>query len=392
MIYAGLQTATAGPASSPTRRALILHDTLAFLVLTAVAVALFGVTLFLFRSFNGHRAELARDSADRGRVELKQGQPGEAVKSLRAALSYAPDDYVSQLLLAQALAESGESDQATNYFLNLWAAKPGDGFINLQLARLARRKDAEKDADRYYRASIFGDWRGDGSIKRRDVRLELVDYLIEQKDNAAARVELLIAAGNAPNNLHLDRMFADRLLATGDTTDALTYYQKAIAENPRNLAALVGEAKIVYDQGDYAKAHSLLLRVLEEEPEGAPHPEEIATMAKNAERLMQLSLSPSLPAHERAQHIVADAKIAQARLASCLASSTEDTDLAGLQVRWTEVGVGAKRSALIENAAGQDTLTQLIFDTERESDKACGAATVDDALLLKLAQQNAGPQ
>ncbi len=375
-----------------TRRALILHDSIAFLVLMAVAVALFGVTWFLFQSFNSHRAELAREWADRGRTELQHGEPARAVESLRAALSYAPDDYNSQLLLAQALADSGEIDQATNYYLNLWSAKPGDGYINLQLARMARRKGTVQEAIRDYRASIFGDWRGDGSIKRRDVRLELVDYLIQQKDYASARVELLIAAGNAPNNLHLDGMFAEKLLATGDTTDALAYYEKAIADNPHNAAALAGAGRIAYDQGDDAKAHSLLTRALEDEPKDAPQREEIASQAKNAERLMELSLAPTLPAHERAQHLIADAKIAQARLVRCLAvtgASPPPASLLELQTTWSSVGTGAKRAAMVENAAGQDTLTQLIFDTERET-AACGAPTSDDALLLKLAQRNVG--
>ncbi len=392
MIHAGYPTVAAGPAISPTKRELILHDSLAFVVLTAVAIALFGVTLFLFRSFDSHRAELAKSWAQRGRTELSQGHAARAVESLRAALSYAPDDYGSQLLLAEALANAGETDQATAYFMNLWAARPGDGFLNLQLARLARSKGTVQDANRYYRDSIFGDWRGDASIKRRDVRLELVDYLIQQKDYAAARAEILIAAGNAPNNLHLDGMFADKLLATGDPADALTYYEKAIADNPRNGAALEGAAHIVYQQGDYAKAHTLLLRALEAEPEATPHHEEIAQMARDAQRLVELSLSRSLPARERAEHIMADARIAQVRLAGCSAQHAEDADLLALQSQWATVGTGAKRNALVENAAGQDTLTDLIFDTERLTGNACGQPSGDDALLLKLAQRNAGSE
>jgi Tfp pilus assembly protein PilF len=369
-----------------------VHDSIAFLVLTAVAFALFGVTWFLFQSFNSHRAELATQWANRGRAELRQGQAGKAVESLRAALSYAPDDYNSQLLLAQALADSGEIDQATNYYLNLWSARPGDGYINLQLARMARRKGTVPEAVRSYRASIFGDWRGDATFKRRDVRVELADYLIEQKEDAAARVELLIAAGNAPNNLHLDGVFADKLLAAGDSTDALTYYQKAIADNPHNASALAGAGRILFDQGDYEKAHGLLRRAAEDAPERA----DIAVLAKNAQRLIELSLARTLPAHERAEHLVADAKIAQARLASCAAGSGADNASSGtlfpeLQARWTVVGKNAKLNALVENAAGQDTLTQLIFDTERET-TPCGAPTGDDALLLKLAQTNAGTQ
>jgi tetratricopeptide (TPR) repeat protein len=230
--------------SETTKRALILRDSFTFLVLGLMTLVLFAVTLFLFRSFKGHRAELATSFAAEGRTELLQGKPADAVKSLRAALAYAPDDYSSQLLLAQALADSGEIDQATNYFMNLWEARPGDGFLNLQLAKLERRKGNRVDAIRYYRDSIFGDWRGDGTVKRRDVRLELVAYLMSGGDYPAARAELLIAAGNAPDNLEFNLSFADKLRAIGDASDSLTYYQKALADDPGNSQALEGLSQL----------------------------------------------------------------------------------------------------------------------------------------------------
>ena len=294
-----------------TKRALVLKDSLTFVLLLAITSALFGVTLLLFRSFEGHRDDLAKRWADRGRVQLQSGQPAQAVASLRAALSYAPDDYTSQLLLAQALAESGATDQATNYFLNLWEARPGDGFLNLQLARLERLKGNAADAKNYYRASIFGDWRGDGTMKRRDVRLELVDYLMQRREFDSARVELLVAAGNAPNNLHLESMFADKLLAVGDANDALTYYEKAIADNPHDAAALAGAGRIELAQQDYAKARLLLARALLDTPADAPGRASLAAAARDAGRLSELSLARELPAEVRAAHLVTAAKIAQ---------------------------------------------------------------------------------
>ena len=387
MIRAAHEWTTGNSVVSPSKRALILKDSLTFLMLLSVTVALFGVTLLLFRSFEGHREELAKSWADRGRTELEQRHPEAAVASLRAALAYAPDDYASQLLLAQALADSGDTDQAINYFLNLWAARPGDGFLNLQLARLeAKRKNANPaDVIAYYRASIFGDWRGDGSIKRRDVRLELVDYLMQQHEDAAARMELLVAAGNAPNNLHLEGMFAEKLLAAGDANDALAYYEKAIADNPHDAEALAGAGRIAYGQGDYAKARLLLARALADSPADSPRHEELGTQARDAGRLAELSLSRELPAGVRAEHLVTAARIAQERLASC----PEGDESQELQTRWREAS-GGQLKALVADAEGQETLTALIFDTERRTAQTCGQPSGDDALLLKLANGREG--
>ncbi len=57
------------------RRKLILRDSLAILSLLLVTAILFAVTLFLFRSFSSHRADLAQRWSSRGRVDLQRGKP-----------------------------------------------------------------------------------------------------------------------------------------------------------------------------------------------------------------------------------------------------------------------------------------------------------------------------
>ena len=128
-------------ASPSLRRSLVLRDVLVFLALAAISLVLFGITLGLFRSFEAHRDSLGRSWAAQGQAALAHHDPQAAVPALRAALSYKPDERPYQLLLAEALAGSGHLDEATNYFLNLWTARPGDGFVNLQLARLSRTRD-----------------------------------------------------------------------------------------------------------------------------------------------------------------------------------------------------------------------------------------------------------
>jgi Tfp pilus assembly protein PilF len=386
-----------------TRRELILHDSFTFLVLGLATLALFAVTLFLFRSFEGHRADLAQSFAERGQAEMQAGKPGAAVNSLRASLSYAPDDYATQLLLAQALAEAGETDQATNYYLNLWSARPGDGFLNLQLARLERQKGNREDAIAYYRASIFGDWRGDGAVKRRTARLELVDYLVQLKDYPAAKVELLIAAGNAPDNFQLNLLFADKLRGIGDATDALTYYEKAIADDPHSEVALEDAGRTLYEQGSYARAAALFLRAVSESHQ--PAPEELRALLRDSQRIQELSIARELPAKDRARHLLEAAKIAQTRFTACFLSGHEgmvssiygDAHLRTLQAltqSWADAKDESTRQKMVQTAAGQDELAQLIMQTELLADDdpmahpqfSCGPPKGDDALLLRLAR------
>src|SRR6185437_1727431 len=71
-----------------------------------------GVTFFLFRSFSTHRMELAERWSARGRAALDAKKPDEAITALRTALVYAPATRDDELLLAEALEQTGRPDQA----------------------------------------------------------------------------------------------------------------------------------------------------------------------------------------------------------------------------------------------------------------------------------------
>jgi Tfp pilus assembly protein PilF len=380
---------------SSAKRKLLLHDGVAFLILTLIAVALFGVTLFLFRSFEEHRAELGRRWAERGRQTLKAGRPEMAIVPLRTAMSYVPDDRASALLLAQALGDAGHTEEATNYFLNLWEVRPGDGFINLQLARLERRKKDAQAAVNYYRAAVYGTWEGDGVERRRDVRLELARYLLEQHDLRAAQVELQIASGNAPDDAGLDEVFADRFDEAGDTRDALTYYKKAIKDGPHNRGALVKAGGLAYRVGEYGEARALLARAIRESS-GTRHGVgeqrgNVDEMFERADRMVELAPFRSLSARERGRRVLDAREIARKRMEACLAGpgttgSVVAPEMMDLQARWGMAEVRSGREALARDEVKQDALLKLIYETELATSKICGAPTGDDALLLRLAQ------
>jgi Tfp pilus assembly protein PilF len=224
--------------SSIAARRLILRDSLAILSLTLVTVSLFAVTLFLFRSFSAHRATIAQIWFQQGRRDLLANKPADAVAALRNALSYGPDTREYELLLAQALGRAGQTEESYNYFMGLWEAEPGDGEINLQLARLAAQRNDRQAAVNFYRASVYGTWEGDGVARRASVRLELARFLIAMQDTAAARIELLIVGGNSPESYPLDMTLGSLLQQSDDSADAWTYYRKAAVLRPNDAAAL----------------------------------------------------------------------------------------------------------------------------------------------------------
>jgi len=80
--------------------------------------------------------------------------------------------------LAEALASAGRIQEATVYFNALLESQQGSGVINLQLARLAARQGNQSQAIEDFQKAIYGNWEGDGYVRRREVRFELINYLI----------------------------------------------------------------------------------------------------------------------------------------------------------------------------------------------------------------------
>lgn len=374
------------------KRRLFLRDSLTFLVLTLLTGVLFLITLFLFRSFSAHRQQLAVRWSGRGKAAIDAGKPDQAMVALRTALSYAPGTRSYELLLAQALADAGHMDEASNYFMNLWVTQPGDGFINLELARLSAKRNDPPNAIKYYRASIYGTWEGDGVVRRREVRLELARYLIAQKYTNAARIELLIAAGNSPSDPSLNITLAGLLVQTGDVADGFTYYKKALQRDPKNQAALQGAGRTAYALGNFAEAHSLLERAIESKvsSEKLNVSDDLAAMLDSSKRILELDPSGKLRPAERVRRILADSVISKKRFDGCLAKlgavNALPPALQELKSRWADSNATMSRSVLLRSLARQDTAVQLIFDTELQTSQFCGAPEGDDALLLLLAK------
>jgi tetratricopeptide (TPR) repeat protein len=380
------------------RRRLIVRDSLALLSLVAATLALFGITLLLFRSFSAHRADLAKRWSARGAQAMKAGHPQQAITALRTALGYAPDTRQYELLLAQALGEAGHLDESYNYFMGLWETQPGDGFINLELARLAARRGDVTAAVEFYRASIYGTWEGDGVARRSEVRLELARYLIQRGQYAPARVELLIAGGNVAGTEHFDATVAELLVDAQDPADARNYYAKALAAAPNNPDLLERAGRLAYASADYETARRLLSRAIAARAQAKlPAEPGLDALRADAARLLELAPSPDLPVGEAAGRVLLDSGIAKRRLETCVAQydgagGQLPSVLQDLATRWTAAAPVATWRTLRRDSATQNAMMRLVYDTELVTAKVCKPASADDALLLMLAQANAAAE
>lgn len=389
------------------RRKLILRDSLAFVSLLLATAALFAVTLFLFRSFTTHRDDLARRWSARGIQAIQAGKPADAVTALRTALTYAPGTRQYELLLAQALGDAGHTEESYNYFMGLWAAEPGSGPINLQLARLAAHRNDRQKAIDSYRAAIYGTWEGDGVARRAQVRLELARYLIAANELPQARMELLIAGGNVSGDPAFDLTLGSLLEQAADPADAAAYARKALNAHPDDPAALEAVGRLAFQSGDFETAHRMLLRAETRHADTqspAPWTPEDVSMLKNSARILELLPTRTLPARDRVLRILAVRDLAKKRFTSCSAQLSETpatasphsvaepaTPLQPLAARWSGEAATSPAETLLRDPERQDAVMQLVFDTESQTAALCGQPSGDDAILLLAASHQPVP-
>ncbi len=390
---AGVATASSG---FRPRRKIILRDSVTLLVLIMSTVALYAITSFLFGSFSARRVELGRQFAVSGQQALNRGDAKQAIHDLRISLSYAPDQTNNRLLLAEALAQANHTEEARTYFLGLLDEQPADGFLNLQLARLARQRKETQAAIDYYRAAAVGNWTGDSIARRFRAQLELAEYLVGLGDLPSARAELLIASADAPDDPAVYTTLGDDFEQANDPTDALNLYQKAIRANPDESDALYKAGRVAYQLGEFSTAARLLSLARRTDVRtslGDQDASEAERLLESSKRIQGLTLSSDLPTQDRIEHILRALTIAKARFEGCaqrFAGSPLPGELQGLESGWENAETVRSRRSSLEDPAQQQNMVSLIFATEEVTARLCGAPSGDDALLLQLANSSHG--
>lgn len=422
------------------RRRLIISDTVALVTLSAITALLAVLTNFLYQSYASHQAVLARRWIARGDQALHDNKPQAAIDALSSALAYAPSDRNTEIKLAEALASAGRIQEASVYFNTLLESQQGNGLINLQLARLAARQGNQSEAIEDYQRAIYGNWEGDGYLRRRDVRIELTNYLISHGLLDQARSELLVAEGNAPeDDISVHLQIAQTMERAQDPGDALHLYRTLLRHHGTLREALLGAGRTAFEIGRYAEAKRYLSRALEgstADQDLAADLEQSRQLLAQANRLLLLYPSPRLSPKEQTTRILADRKIALDRLAQCTQSSgatppaappakgatpapalpggslaaplknfasrfsrhpatpatgatvaPSPTDLLqSLTDRWQDLPARMTQAALINDPELTQTQLQLIYDTETTTRQVCGPPSGDNDLLLKIAQ------
>lgn len=364
-------------------------------------VALFAFTAFVARQYHRTVHRLGDQWFSKGESALQAGKTSDAVTDYRNALVYKPDDQTFEFHLALALDKAGREDEARSYLLSLLPDSPGSGPINLALARIAVNLKRNSDAIRYYHSAIYGVWDTDPLLQRWDVRRELCEYLLQQRDFADAEPDLIaLAQETPPSDVRRENVTGDLLLRAGLWNRALTAFRAALAVNHNDSDALVGAGRAAFQLAMYSDAADYFRRLPGTRRE---KPDVTDNFALSQEAATMNALRTGLRASEAGKRAAKALSIALNRISSCAMARGESltpakkssaplTDLQQLSATsaqnrqmWSEANLAQHPDQVV-------AAMTFAVQAERAASKDCGPpTTIGDRALSLIATSAARP-
>lgn len=364
------------------------RSTVLSLIVVATAVV-FAATFFVNQAYQLERVHLGRTWFEKGEQSLSARQPDAAAEAFRTALVYSPNNPQYELRLAQALARAGREREATAYFLGLLQQEPGDGLINLEVARLSARAHDVAAAMRYFHAAIYGAWSEDATTRRRTARFELIEFLLAEHADTQARSELISLTDDLPRDGSTVLKVAGMFLAAQDYDDALRMFEKALALGVKSRDVYSGAGTAAYQAGRYRDASNYLGKA------GlAGADSQIVRMLETANAVLRLDpFEPGLRQNERARRAARSLAIAGNRLQTCTSGPMGETgSLAGLAQEWKTSTRRANLSTLTRHPELVDSTMDLVFRIEHGTQDCAMPTPEDAALSLINRRRTASPQ
>jgi len=355
--------------------------------LSLLAICFSAFTFGVSRLYAKKQHELSVYWFQRGENALAQANPREAISDLRTALLYSHDDSRYRFTLAQALEADNRVAEARSYFLNLLEDEPGNGAINLELARLAARQIDVNRALRYFNGAVYGAWDSDPILKRQQVRQELIHFLLAKDLKTQARGELLTFTTEMPKNSASELWVAQAFSRLGDDRSALDFYKTALRANLHDRDILVEAGDAAFHLGRDSEALDYYKRA-------AANGSEAALARKIRLASLALDLNPfesRLSSAERRHRVLLAMDIADHRLRQCaqlrkVALDTPGSDPLQLaRSQWLQLDAQIRavdhHSHLVELLT---PVTNLLLNIEQQS--GCGPAADTDQAALRIYQ------
>jgi predicted Zn-dependent protease len=365
------------------------HEIMLLAVLVGIAALSFSFTRAAAASNRRMHMRDAAAAYHAGLQELRQGNTTKAVATLRRAVATERDNRQYQLALASALAANHQDDAERQVLLSLREQSPEDPEINVRLARSEARTGSLAMAVRYYQNALYGFWPETGAVGRRQLRIELINYLLKENQQGRALSELLLLTADLPNTAAAHVEAARLFMGAGDPRRALTQFKAALRVAPGDTAAQSGAGEASFQAGDYAHAVAYLRDVRQSSP--------LSELRAVAQLVIESDpLARRLSTQERTRRLKIDLKRAQQRLDACLqfqtAAGLPTDELNGLRAELQASAQSAATNRAREPLELTDSGVELIYRIESVTSQSCAGATPLDRALLLIGRQYAAGQ
>lgn len=358
------------------------------LISIVVLVVFFVITGITVRRYHAIQLALGGHWYQRGEAALRANRPKDAVDDFHTALIYARDNTTYQMRLAEALVGANRLAEAEVYLRNLWVQQPGNGNVNLLLARLSAHSQNSSDAVRYYQNAIFGVWEGKPEQHRRQVRIELCKFLLGEGDRNGAESELIVLQEELPPDPALHTEIGRMFEQVEDYRRALQMFQKALKLNPKQPGAAAGAGEAAYQLADYTQARRYFQKAVALNPKN----QEAAQKLEISRLVLELDpFQRRLSQEERNRRTIAAFQQALSRFKQCAQSRGVNLQaqqvadpFAGVYTNTKKMQRKVSRRNLRRNPDLITNVMDLVMQMEETAQQACGTPPAPDQALLMI--------
>jgi hypothetical protein len=361
-------------------RHIVRRETIRLVALTAIAIVVFIVTREL--AIRAEQREL-RDAAEwyRRGGQLLESDPNGATMAFRRAVMKHRGEKRYTLALADALTRAGNTVAAERALEGLREFSPEDADVNLALARLNRSQREIADALRYYHHAVYGT--GRTADQAREVRLELVNMLLDASELTRAQSELIAATVDFPDSRELRLQLAGLFERANNAGRAAEQYDRVLKAYPRDPAAVEGAVRAAFATGNYRRVLGYRLGA-----DASSQTRDLVDIARDV--VTRDPLANRLAGAERRRRLLQNIAYLEERWAACGPESRPrepdyPESLVALRAMVRPTSIGRDAEAL-------ETALQTIEQLRRQTELRCGTRTnTDRALEIIAALHDIGP-
>jgi hypothetical protein len=219
------------------------------------------------------------------------------------------------------------------------------------------------------------------------LRIEFVQYLLQNREQGRALSELLILIGNIPDEVAAHNQIGEFLILAGDTPRALAQFRKSLRLQPENATSLAGAAMASFLTADYRGAQ----RYFRQLPPAIAITPALAEARTVTDLVFRSDpLAPGLPMSERRMRLDAALAAALQRLTTCATASSVSNTESIMTTLANEARAERDALAHIRDRQGIERGFDLADRFVAAQAEHCGPATPREHAVSIIARRHEG--